>query len=155
MTTAHALQTPVRAQPFRQVLAAEVRAHLARQQLSGRALARLIGESPTWAARRLSGSTAMDADDLERIADVLGISLSELLADAARRADDGVVTGSQTRQYEGASSCHPPVLRLVPGLSTSNVDVAESYGSSAPGGSYGDDPIDEESAGTVNDAHAA
>lgn len=66
--------------PFRHLVAAEIRAHLARKRISGRQLARMLDEPPSWAARRLAGDTAMDADDLERIAEALGMDPVELLA---------------------------------------------------------------------------
>jgi transcriptional regulator with XRE-family HTH domain len=101
MTTAATTQDVTAVSSFRQLLAAEVRAELARQQVTGRRLARLVGESPAWAARRLAGATAIDADDLERIAHAIGVPISSLLMEAARRADSESarpVTGADTRR---------------------------------------------------------
>lgn len=66
--------------PFREQVAAELRAHLARQRISGRTLAKLLGENQTWVSRRLSGHVPLDTDDLQRIANVLGLTPMELLA---------------------------------------------------------------------------
>lgn len=68
------------APPFRELVAAELRAHLARQRLSGRALAKMLGENQTWVSRRLAGHVPLDTDDLQRIAEVLGLTPMELLA---------------------------------------------------------------------------
>jgi transcriptional regulator with XRE-family HTH domain len=46
-------------------------------------LARRIGKSHTYVGRRLSGETAFDTDDLERIAGILGVSVVDLLPDSA------------------------------------------------------------------------
>jgi BetR domain len=64
---------------FRQLVAAEVRAHLARHKMSGRELSRRLGEANTWATRRLSGDVPFDVDDLERVAQVLGMAAMDLL----------------------------------------------------------------------------
>jgi hypothetical protein len=71
--------TPV-VPPFREQVAAELRAHLARHRISGRTLAKLLGENQTWVSRRLSGHVPLDTDDLQRIAEVLGLTPMELLA---------------------------------------------------------------------------
>lgn len=68
------------APPFRELVAAELRAHLARQRLSGRALAKMLGENQTWVSRRLAGHVPLDTDDLQRIAEALGLTPMELLA---------------------------------------------------------------------------
>lgn len=68
------------APPFRELVAAELRAHLARQRLSGRALAKRLGENQTWVSRRLAGHVPLDTDDLQRIAEALGLEPMELLS---------------------------------------------------------------------------
>lgn len=65
--------------PFREQVAAELRAHLARRRLSGRALAKLLDENQTWVSRRLAGQVPLDVDDIQRIAEALGLTPLELL----------------------------------------------------------------------------
>lgn len=88
---------------FRELVAAEVRAHLARRKISGRQLGRLLGESQTWVSRRLNADTPMDVDDLDRVAEALGMSPIELLASvpAPRKLTDEylrrlTIVGGQT-----------------------------------------------------------
>ena len=60
-------------------VAEEIRALLARRRLSNIALARAIEKSHTYVWRRLNGETAFDLDDLERIAQLLGVTVADLL----------------------------------------------------------------------------
>lgn len=60
-------------------VAEEIRAVLARRRMSGRQLATHLGVSQTWMSSRLSGSTPIDLNDLERIASVIGIEVVDLL----------------------------------------------------------------------------
>lgn len=60
--------------------AANLRAECARQRISGRELARRLGESPMWAQRRLSGAQEMTLDELGRIASALGVDPAQMLA---------------------------------------------------------------------------
>lgn len=64
---------------LRALVAEEVRALLARKRISATALAKLIGVSQTYVWRRLSGETAFDLDDLEKIAKVLECRVVDLL----------------------------------------------------------------------------
>lgn len=64
----------------------EVHAEMGRRRMSGAALARRLGKPQSSIARRLDGRQTMDLDDLEMIADALGVSAVQLLAEAARRA---------------------------------------------------------------------
>ena len=63
--------------------AANIRAELARQHLSQRALAPILGVSATGVSKRLSGITPIDVDELGKIADFLGINAATLIQDAA------------------------------------------------------------------------
>lgn len=156
MTTATALHEEVAS--FRLLLAAEVRAELARRQITGRQLARLVGESPAWAARRLAGGTAIDADDVQRIASAINVPISQLLIEAARRTDEAnaeLVTGVDTRQYSAVTGELADVIPLVSGSSGSYADVPAGYGSSGPSFGYGDGSTLPDSAEAVNNANAA
>lgn len=71
---------------LRELVAEEVRALLARRRLNGAKLAESIGRSEMYVSRRLRGETAFDLDDLQRIADVLGVSPTDLLPPAGPKA---------------------------------------------------------------------
>lgn len=60
-------------------VAEEVRALLARRRMSATELARALGVSQTYVWRRLSAEVAFDLDDLERIAGVLRVRLSDVV----------------------------------------------------------------------------
>lgn len=47
----------------------------------------MVGQSTAWTDRRLSGATAIDADDIELFARTLGITAQELLDGAFREQD--------------------------------------------------------------------
>lgn len=59
--------------------AANIRAAMARQKISGRELARRMGESPMWVQRRTSGGGPITVDELTRFATVLGVPAATLL----------------------------------------------------------------------------
>jgi transcriptional regulator with XRE-family HTH domain len=67
-------------------VAAEVRAHLARRQLTGTALAAAIGKSEMYVSRRLRGEVAFDLVDVEQAAKFLGITAADLLSAPERVA---------------------------------------------------------------------
>ncbi len=67
-------------------VAAEVRAHLGRRQLTGMALANAIGKSEMYVSRRLRGEVAFDLVDVEQAARFLGIAVADLMPAAARAA---------------------------------------------------------------------
>jgi transcriptional regulator with XRE-family HTH domain len=85
---------------LRDLVAAEVRAWMARQQATGEALAVAMGTSPNSVSRRLRGKTSFDVDELDQVAIFLGVSLEQLLAPALaerdRRASTDTVTESAT-----------------------------------------------------------
>lgn len=60
-------------------VAEEIRALLARRKMSGRELARRLGVSPNWVSLRTSGEQEIGLNDLQRIASILGVSVSDLL----------------------------------------------------------------------------
>lgn len=88
MTTARALPVEPTPTPMRVRVAAEVRAWLGRRRMSGSELARQMGKSQTWVARRLDGRQAFDVDDLAHVATVLNVQVSALMPDP----DDESVT---------------------------------------------------------------
>lgn len=64
---------------LREQAAEEIRALLARRKMSATQLARQMSVSQTYVWRRLSGETAFDLDDLEKISSLLGVEVTELL----------------------------------------------------------------------------
>ncbi|TDC01859.1 XRE family transcriptional regulator [Micromonospora fluostatini] len=64
---------------LREYTAGELRARLARERISVTALARRLGWSQSYLARRVDGRVAFDLDDLEKVADELGIHVADLL----------------------------------------------------------------------------
>ena len=64
---------------LRELVAGELRATLARKRISAAELARRLGWSQTYMARRVDGRAAIDMDDLEAIANVLQMPVTALL----------------------------------------------------------------------------
>lgn len=64
---------------LRERAAEEIRVLLARRRISAAELARRTGMKQSTMARRMTGETAFDLDDLEAIAAVLGVDVTELL----------------------------------------------------------------------------
>jgi transcriptional regulator with XRE-family HTH domain len=64
-------------------VAANIRAEMARQRLSQSAIAIEVGMSPAAISQRLSGKTAINVDELLRLARVLNVPAGSLLGDAA------------------------------------------------------------------------
>lgn len=63
--------------------AAEVRAELARQQISGREFARRLDRHHIWVARRLKGEVPISADELRQFAYTLGKPISQFYGEVA------------------------------------------------------------------------
>lgn len=61
-----------------ELVAAEVRAHLARQRISGRRAAVMLGWTAPYLSRRLTGEIPFDVNDLTRVADLLDIPVAAL-----------------------------------------------------------------------------
>ncbi|MDG4756311.1 helix-turn-helix transcriptional regulator [Micromonospora sp. WMMD710] len=76
------------ATPMRELVAEEIRVLLARQRISASKLARTLGMTQSYLARRMSGDTAFDVDDLARIANVLGVTVVDLLPSAKVRPNN-------------------------------------------------------------------
>lgn len=67
-------------------VAAEVRAEVARQQLTHKQLADQLGISQPQMTKRLNGVLAMDTTELDRIAEILGVPVSRFLIAPATAA---------------------------------------------------------------------
>ena len=79
-------------------VAQELRAHMARQRVSQRQLARILHVSHQWVSQRLLGVVAMSTVDIERIASALGISERRLLLDALNSLEEETGTGTGIRR---------------------------------------------------------
>lgn len=73
--------------PLRELIAAEVRAWMGRQQVTGEALAAGLGTSGTFVSRRLRGRTSFNVDELDAIAVLLGVPVGDLVEPALRELD--------------------------------------------------------------------
>lgn len=83
---------------LREHVAEEIRVLLARRKMSATQLARLTGLKQSSLSRRMTGETAFDMDDLELIADVLGVSVTDLMPQrVAASRDSKVVSGQLSR----------------------------------------------------------
>lgn len=70
--------------PFARALSAEVRAVMARKQVSGAQLARRVGRSNSYIAKRLRGDGQFTSNDIEDIAAALDEDLLAILHAAVR-----------------------------------------------------------------------
>lgn len=64
-------------------VAANLRAELARHQVRQRALAAMIGRTPGWLSRRVTGDVAFTLGEIDEIAGALGIPVAALLVEVA------------------------------------------------------------------------
>ncbi len=84
---------------LREQVAEEVRAWMARRRISGVKLAERIGKAQPYVSRRLNGDVSFDLDDLVRIAEVLEVSIGQLLPEEALqrrpRPTDGQTTAAK------------------------------------------------------------
>jgi transcriptional regulator with XRE-family HTH domain len=72
-------EMPTAATSLRERIAEEIRVLLARRRISASELARQIGATQPYISRRLTGETAFDVDDLEKIAACLDVEVADLL----------------------------------------------------------------------------
>jgi len=82
----------VRTVPMRELIAEEIRALLGRRQLSASELARRMGVSQRYMSRRITGETALDVDDLEKIAAYLGVEVVALFPRTAGSSEGRLIT---------------------------------------------------------------
>ena len=66
---------------YTESVAGEVRAHVARKNVSQREVAKAIGKSQAAAWRRLSGNYPFNVTELQAIADLLGVPVARFLPD--------------------------------------------------------------------------
>lgn len=68
--------------PTTQRIAANVRAEMARRQITQSAMSKETGLSQTAISRRLVGSIPFTVNELDRIADILTVPVSHLIGEA-------------------------------------------------------------------------
>lgn len=76
---------------------------MARRRMTVPRVASLSGMSPAYLYRRLSGETALDVDDLERLAEILGVPVTSLFPAPEPRRE---ITG----RYTAASGQRPAAI---------------------------------------------
>ena len=107
---------------FRNLVAAELRAHLARRRMSNRALARQLGTTPAWIDRRLNGTTAISTDDLEMIGNALGMAPMQLLSGITHSGANPQYPSRELQlvvneaEVSEPSACRAPNLVAVDGI---------------------------------------
>lgn len=104
------MDDPIVATRLRQAVAEEVRALLARRRISGVGLAARIGRSQAYVSRRLTGETAFDLDDLDRIAEVLGVDVVQLIPRAGQAATSGNTLRYSARSDRATPIVSPPAV---------------------------------------------
>jgi transcriptional regulator with XRE-family HTH domain len=83
-------------------VAEEIRVAMLRRRITGAKLAHDLGVSAAWVSYRLTGTQPIDLNDLQRIADVLGVGVIDLLPAAG-----------DTRRYAGRPPIDPLAQRVV------------------------------------------
>ena len=101
---------------LRHGVAEEVRVLLARRRMSATKLAQQLGWSQPYIARRMTGSQPFDVDDLEQIADALGVGIVDLLPRDRRQQVTGWYPSPAATAVSGdvAHPRHPIVTGAVP-----------------------------------------
>lgn len=71
---------------LQQHVAAEVRAEMARQQMTQQVLARQLGTTQQTLSRRMTGEVPFDVFELQRIADIFGVPVTHFFPSDAPNA---------------------------------------------------------------------
>jgi transcriptional regulator with XRE-family HTH domain len=66
----------------------EIKVTMVRAGVTGRELARRLGTSQTWVSTRLNGTTPLDLNELQRIANALGVGIIDLLRPTLKESKD-------------------------------------------------------------------
>ncbi len=110
MTSATITEMPKR-DAAREIIAAPIRAHLAVKNISGADLARRIGLTQPQVSRRLSGRLPFTSDDLNAIADELGLTIVELIQMPTPSMTGGgsrlVGVGTSIHRFVGRTGLEP------------------------------------------------
>jgi DNA-binding Xre family transcriptional regulator len=121
-------ETPTRPSPrLNDLIAEEIRVILARRRLSASDLARMAGFTQRAISRRLTGEKVIDADDLQQIADALGVDVMDLMPQREGRlitvGGTSATTGRESKPWNLGLPKRPhpigPPSRTAPAPSTS------------------------------------
>jgi transcriptional regulator with XRE-family HTH domain len=114
--------TPPRGR-LREHVAEEIRVLLARRKMSATQLAHITGIKQSSLSRRMTGETAFDMDDLERIADALGVAVTDLMPQrVSTGTEPNRVFTPVSRLQAPAPTAHPPRPTRRPSGRTSRED---------------------------------
>jgi transcriptional regulator with XRE-family HTH domain len=97
---------------------------MGRRRITGAQMAKTLGVSPAWVSYRINGSVSPSVEDLERIADCLGVGIVDLIPRANRE-----VTVTDPHPVDV-----PATNRIVPPRPPSRRDHSRPGGRSAPTG---------------------
>lgn len=92
---------------LRELVAGELRATLARKRISAAELARRIGWTQTYMARRVDGRAAIDMDDLQAISEALDMPVTALFPTAVRPNDRSGASPVQAAQPRRTAPTRP------------------------------------------------
>lgn len=90
--------------PVHEIVAAEVRAELARQRISGRQAARRLGWTQQALSRRLTGDIPFNVADLDALAGLLEVPISTFFPQMRGEMARGVRTGPFRRSGLGLAA---------------------------------------------------
>lgn len=82
--------------PINESVAAELRAHAARKNITGRNLADRLELPAMWVSRRLSATVAISVDDLVTLSDGIGVYPLDVLAQALTAIGEEPATAAAT-----------------------------------------------------------
>lgn len=94
-------------------IAAEVRAHVARQQIKQQAIADALGRTQSWVSRRLTGEVPFTVADLDAICGLLNLTLLELVEGMPQPPNEGALDRRDQRRRTSICNIDPESLLLV------------------------------------------
>lgn len=94
-------------------IAAEVRAHVARQQIKQQAIADALGRNQSWVSRRLTGEVPFTVADLDAICALLNLTLLELVEGMPPPPNEGVLDRRRLRRRPSECNTEAESLLLV------------------------------------------
>lgn len=77
------IETQPRMVTIHEAIAGELRALMARNRVTGTALAKLLGWKQQYLSRRLTGAVPLDVNELATIAEVFDVPVEQFFAEAA------------------------------------------------------------------------
>lgn len=113
-----------------QAVAEQIRREMGAQRMSGRKLAEAIGKGETYVRERVSGAKALDLNDLDDMAQALGLDVIVLLQQAESAEAQKPATVVNLSDYRGDLdvSATPQTDEEIPTLSPAEVDEITKAG---------------------------